>query len=333
MFIPRSHLKRVYFALLSGLSKDTSLLRRIRRDDLLLVLNFHRVSPERNPFWSPLHPAIFEDLLAFLKRHFEVVRFGDIDSAERRRPLAIISFDDGYHDFVEYAMPLLHKHGLRANQNIIPACVESGCPPWNVQLVDFLNSAPRSLIDELQLPGFSDRLAGDDADSKTRYGVALSRFLKSRPACERASLWPAVARLMERAGDWTMTRMMNLEDVRQASGNHEIGAHSYSHESMEFESNEFFESDLDRCFDYFSRSLRVPLFVYAFPNGSHRPEQIDVLQKRGIRYVLLVDEKFANRRGAVCPRFTIYGDSYQETKFRSLGYYSRGETAETVSRR
>jgi peptidoglycan/xylan/chitin deacetylase (PgdA/CDA1 family) len=266
-----------------------------------------------------------------LKRHFEVVRFGDVDSAEGRRPLAVLSFDDGYHDFVEYAMPLLHKHGLRANQNIIPACVESGCPPWNVQLVDFLNSVPRTLINELRVPGFSDRLAGDDEDSKTKYGVALSRFLKLRPARERASLWPAVARLMERAGDWTMTRMMTLDDVRQASGSHEIGAHSYSHESMEFESDEFFESDLDRCFDYFSRSLRMPLLVYAFPNGSRRPEQVDTLLKRGIRYVLLVDEKFASRRCAVCPRFTIYGDSYQEAKFRSLGHYARGVTADTAS--
>jgi peptidoglycan/xylan/chitin deacetylase (PgdA/CDA1 family) len=330
MVVSRSHLKRVYFTLMALLRRDARLLKKIRRDDLLLILNFHRISPERNPFWNPLHPAIFEDLLVFVKRHFDVVRFGDIDSADRTRPLAVISFDDGYHDFVEYAMPLLHKHRLAANQNIIPACVDSGCPPWNVQLVDFLNSAPRTLINELQLPGFPNRLAGDDADGKTRYGVALSRFLKSRPARERAALWPAVTGLMERTA-WGMTRMMSLEDVRQAAGSHEIGAHSYSHESMAHESNEFFETDLNRCFDYFDRNLRLPLHVYAFPNGSYRPEHLAILQKSGIRHVLLVDEKFASRRSNVCPRFTIYGDSYQEAKFRALGYYSQGEAMERAS--
>lgn len=331
MLVQRSHLKRVFFTLLAGLGKDASLLQRIRRHDLLLVLNFHRVSPERNPFWGPLHPTLFEDLLIFLKRRFQMVRFCDLGSAEGRRPVAVLSFDDGYHDFVEYAMPLLHKHGLQVNQNIIPACVESGRPPWNVQLTDFLNSAPRTLINELRLPGFPERLAGEDTDSKTAYGVGLSRFLKSRPARERASLWSVVTQLMDRADDWTMTRMMRLAEVRQAADRHEIGAHSYSHESMEFESNEFFESDLDRCFDYFSQSLRIPLLIYAFPNGSYRPEQVEILRKRGIRRVLLVDEKFASRCGAVYPRFTIYGESNQEVKFRALGYYAKGEATETAS--
>lgn len=331
MLVPRSYLKRVYFTFLAGLGRDASLLQRIRRRDLLLVLNLHRVSPERNPFWSPLHPTLFEDLLIFLKRHFQVVRFCDLGSAEGGRPVAVLSFDDGYHDFVEYAMPLLHKHGLQANQNIIPACVESGRPPWNIQLTDFLNSAPRTLINELRLPGFREHLAGEDADSKTAYGVALNRFLKSQPALERASLWPAVTQLMDRADGWSTTRMMRLAEVRQAADRHEIGAHSYSHESMEFESNDFFESDLDRCFDYFSQSLRMPLLIYAFPNGSYRPEQVEILRKRGIRRVLLVDEKFASRHGAVYPRFTIYGESNQEVKFRALGYYAKGEATETAS--
>lgn len=331
MFIPRAHLKWGYFTLLSALRKDAGLIERIRRRDLVPVLNFHRVSPERNPFWSPLHPDLFEGLLVFLKRYFQAVRFDGVDSAERGKPIAVLSFDDGYQDFIEYAMPLLHKHGLQVNQNIIPDCVESGRPPWNVQLTDFLNAAPRTLINELRLPGFPDRLEGEDTDSKTRYGMALSRFLKSRPSCERASLWPAVARLMERAGDWPMTRMMNLEEVRQVAASHEIGAHSYSHESMEYESAEFFEHDLDRCFDYFSQRLRLPLLVYAFPNGSSRPEQVEVLRKRGIRHVLLVDEKFASRQCAVYPRFTMYGDSYQEVKFRALGYHAKGEATESCA--
>ncbi|TAJ10900.1 MAG: polysaccharide deacetylase family protein [Nitrospirae bacterium] len=321
--LSRAGLKWVYFTGLAAIGRGAGLLRRIRRDNLVVVLNLHQVSPRSNPFWSPLQPRLFEDLLRFMKRHFDVITFGELAAARGSRPVAILSFDDGYYDFVEYAMPLLHKHGMRANQNIVPSCVESGRPPWNVQLSDFLNGAPRTLINELRLPGFAEGLAGDDVDSKTRYGVALSRFLKTRSRQERQPLWSRVEQVMEKA-DWTMTRMMSAADVRAAGASQEIGVHSYAHDSMEFESDAFFEEDLDRCVAYFEDILRMPLSIYAFPNGSYRPIHLEILRRRGISHILLVDEKFARRPCAVCPRFTMYGDSPAETRFRALGYYAQG---------
>src|SRR5438128_1432440 len=121
----------------------------------MVVLNLHRVSPHGNAYWPPMHPTVFEDLLRFLSDRFEVTTFREIRQNRQRRPLAVLSFDDGYYDFVEYAAPLLAKYGLSANQNVIPECVISGLPPWNIQLSDFLQSAPRNLINRIKLDGFN----------------------------------------------------------------------------------------------------------------------------------------------------------------------------------
>jgi len=268
-------------------------------------------------------PRMFEDLLVFLKRHFEVTTFGALAAAGGSRPRAVISFDDGYYSFVEYAMPLLHKHGLRANQNVIPACIENGLAPWNVRLCDFLNSAPRHLIDEIRLPGFSSRLSVDGPDRKMRYGIALCEFLKARSRAERAPLWASVEEIMQKGGNPNATRMMNQQETLQAAASHEIGAHSYSHESMGFESNEFFEEDLQRCVRYFDERLRMPLSIYAFPNGSHREEQFKILNNTGIRHILLVGETFSNGHGSVYSRFTICGETCRETRFQALGCKAR----------
>ena len=56
-----------------------------------------------------------------------------------------------------------------------------------------------------------------------------------------------------------------------------IGAHSFSHESMGYESDSFFRADLMQCRNFFEQQLRLPLDAYAFPNGSYRPEQIQAL--------------------------------------------------------
>jgi peptidoglycan/xylan/chitin deacetylase (PgdA/CDA1 family) len=274
MVVRRARVKQLSFALLAAAGMDGRLLRRIRRQGLLTVLNLHRVSPHPDPCWPPLHPDLFEDLVVFLTCHFHVTGFSEImespDNGPSPRPRAILSFDDGYYDFVEYAMPILKRYGLTANQNIIPACVESGQPPWTVQLYDFLNAAPRNLINGLRLDGFSGRLRGEEPEHKLRYGLALSRFLKARPRQARTPLWDAIMRVMANiVGPVPTTRMMRLTDVRAAAQEgHDLGAHGYAHDSMALETDEFFLEDLANCRRFFEYRLQMPMTIYAFPNGS-----------------------------------------------------------------
>jgi len=314
----REKLKAGYYLLLDALGRDAWLLERIKREKLLVVLNLHQVSPHENPFWPPLHPKIFDGLLEFLKAHFEIVLFGDPQATKNEKPLAILSFDDGYHNFVEYAVPLLEKHGVRANMNIIPACVESGQPVWNVQLYDFLKAAPRALIDEITFPGIDLRLKNERYESKVHYGLGISRFLKNRPRNERCELWKGLERIMQRH-EFSFTRMMNRQEVLQISESNDVGAHSYSHESMEFEDNSFFENDLAKCHEYFREQLNLPLETYAFPNGSFRSEQVAILENNGIRNILIVGEDFSRPNNSIFSRFTIYGSSIGEVKYQALG--------------
>ena len=321
--LSRNQLKGLYFKLLALTRQDNRLLKTIRQKQHLVVLNLHQVSPHANPFWPPLHPRLFETLLVFLKANFQVVLFHDLDSVDVNQPQVILSFDDGYYDFIEYALPLLDKHGLRANMNVIPSCVESGEPIWNVKLYDFLNSAPKSLVDEIRLPGFAYRLQDESFQSKVQYGLKISRFLKNRPRQEREELWHEIEKLMRKI-DFHLTRMLNPDEVRELSIRHEIGVHSFSHESMAFEDNEYFKSDLEKCSNYFANQLMIDLDIYAFPNGSYRPEQIGILKEHGLEYALLVDENYARKDLRLFPRFTIYGSSASELKFRALGFNQKG---------
>jgi peptidoglycan/xylan/chitin deacetylase (PgdA/CDA1 family) len=267
---------------------------------------------------------VFEDLLKFLTTHFHLTLFRDLAHVPDDKPAAILSFDDGYYSFAEYAVPLLRKFKAPANMNVIPWCAQTGLPVWNVQLYDFLNVAPRQLVNEIRMPGFSEQLTGDDVDSKVRYGLAISRFLKNRPRLEREGLWGQVTSAMEKVGNLKFTRMMREGDIREASGQYEIGAHSFSHESMGFEGDDFFQSDLRKCLTYFQETLKLPLEIYAFPNGSYREEQIPLLEKEGVRHTLLVGETYADRRQNVYPRFTIYGETALEARFLALGYRRGG---------
>ena len=136
-------------------------------------------------------------------------------------------------------------------------------------------------------------------------------------------LWSEVSKVMSRASDIKATRMMNADEVREAAVTHEIGVHSYSHESMEFEDDEFFADDFRKCVGYFREELELPLEIYAFPNGSYRADQLTYLDEQGIRRILLVGENYARREQKVLPRFTVYGATPAEAKIRALGYNAR----------
>ena len=324
--IYKQQLKKFYYGAMKALRRDAAMLKEIRRNNHLVILNLHSVTPNFNPFYESMSPEIFEDLLMFLKQNFQVILFNQLESLEKSKANltpVIISFDDGYYDFIEYAMPVLHKYKLRANMNIIPRCIESSEPIWNVKLCDFLNAAPKKMIDEFRFHGFDYRLKDESKQSKMEYGLKICNFLKNRPRRERQELWRDIGRAMEKI-NFPLTRVMNLQEVKEISNEHEIGVHSYSHESMGYEENEFFKDDLEKCSRYFTESLQMPLNIYAFPNGSYRPEQIEILKEKSVKHILLVDECYAQINQSIYPRFTVYGLSKLETRFVSLGINNKG---------
>ena len=318
-------LRRAYVKTLEVLRLDRGLLRRIHAEGLTLVLNLHRVSPHESPFWPPLQPEMFSDLVTFLKGEFAVTTLSELASLDPKRAAVVLSFDDGYHDFIDHAAPILEAHGVRANMNVIPECVLTGRPIWNIRLYDGLAAAPPALFCELLVDGFSRPSASGSPHEKARYGARLAAHLKNRPFAERILLWRQVEAWLQRVEVKHPTRMMNVEEVRSIARTHEVGVHSYAHESMGFEDDAFFREDVSKCREFFASHLNLPLKIYAFPNGSYRPAHLEHLIEGGFEHILLVDEMVVRTRGRILPRLSLNASTSVELKLQALGHRARGE--------
>ena len=302
--------KRLAFVLLGSAPVLALRRRRLRKAGLTTILNLHRVHAYDRSAYAPLEPGLFDELLNYLKYHFSIVSLAEFDEP-RPRPKLILSFDDGYKDFIDVAMPILAKHGIKANQNVIPTSIESGLPPLNVLAQDFVGKAPRELVDRLEIPEFS---IGDHRN----LGMRLSAFLKNRPFGEQATLSEILLPQFFNWQEFHPTPVMTREEVRQVADAHEVGAHSYEHASMDHESDTYLVADVRRCRTYFEEVLGQGMHIYAFPNGSCREDQITLVRDAGVKHVLLVGERFA-RGGHVHHRFTFDARSMSEARFKSHG--------------
>ena len=106
-------------------SGGLGLYHRLRNRRQLTIVMFHRVlpetdprSPEADPAWT-VSPGVFEQCLDFFRDHYNVISLDDLLSAcENRSRLPdralLITFDDGWADNEEYALPLLEKRRLPA---------------------------------------------------------------------------------------------------------------------------------------------------------------------------------------------------------------------------
>jgi peptidoglycan/xylan/chitin deacetylase (PgdA/CDA1 family) len=207
---------------------------RHRNRDRLTAVAFHRVLPRSDPRFATSDPEytlpldVFEECLAFFRRHYHVVSFADVLRARRgehrlpERPL-LITFDDGWRDNVEYALPALRAARMPSVLFVAGAAVDRGTPFWQEQLVAAWRSGRLDAARARQLlhaAGAREAIDGDPL-APVRAGITALEALAPE----------ARDRLL--AGDILAGEphsMITSDDLRTlADAGVAIGAHGFSH--------------------------------------------------------------------------------------------------------
>ena len=305
--------KKIVFSILAKQTRLESRKKMLVRNNIVTVLNLHRVSPDTGSAYKAICPSFFDKIIIYLKKEFHICLFGDFEKIKAKKPKLILSFDDGYKDFIDYAVPILEKHNVRVNQNIIPYCIETGLPPVNVLLQDFIGKAPTELLKKIPLE--IDTTITDRGE----LGTKASFFIKYLPEIEFIPYRAELLDFLLNYPEYLCASVMNKKDILQISSVHEIGAHSFEHLSMESQDKEYFLNDLKKCKEYFLESLYLDCDIYCFPNGSATVEQIILAKKNGFQNVLLVGDKYSNTTSGIFNRFTFDVSSMNEAKYKSFG--------------
>jgi len=233
----------------------------------LLILTYHRVLAAADPLRpGEMTERAFERQAAVLRRWFNVLPLGE---GWRRTlqgdlpPRAVaITFDDGYADNAEIALPILERHGLTATFFVATGFLDGG-RMWNDTIIETLRQA-RTPLDLRDLDG--GMLETTDVDAQGRAVLAVIRAWKHLPPHERQR---RVDLLVERAGARPPNDlMMRSEQVRElAQSGMAIGAHTVTHPILRKIDDREAATEMSRSRATLEALTGAAVRTFAYPNG------------------------------------------------------------------
>lgn len=217
------------------------LYHRLRNADSLTVVMFHRTLRPDDPRWASCDPdyTLGEDLfvssLDFFRRHYRVVSLQDVLRARRGGtglpPRALlISFDDGWLDNVDYALPALRSAGLPAVMFVAADAVGARQPFYQERIVAAWRLGKLSL--ETLAASMAEH-ANDEAHDEASTGVAeLRRLIAKLETIPPESRRAVLERHADALNDG-LQHMIDVDDLaRLRAGGVELGLHGKSHVAM-----------------------------------------------------------------------------------------------------
>ena len=239
----------------------------------LSVLIFHRVLQQPDPiFPGEVDAQRFDQLMGLMKRSFNVLTVGDAAARLKvgrlpARALAI-TFDDGYADNAEIALPILQSHGLKASFFVATGFLDGG-RMWNDTVIETIRAAQATSLD---LSGFGFGTVDiRSADQRRQVIGSLLSKIKYLSLLERQD---GLQHLMAAAGvsDLPGNLMMRSDQVQQLHrAGMEIGGHTVNHPILRVLPDAQARSEIEQGKQTLESLIGAPVDVFAYPNG--KPDQ------------------------------------------------------------
>lgn len=262
-----------------------------------LVLMYHRVGPNSEGFAS-LDLSQFRAQMAWLKENCNPIGPEEIRESvtrgSRRKPLVLVTFDDGYRDFHDHAYPILKA--LRIPSLVFLSTVFMD-EPGRLLWPDMLHvAAQRAGPRRVRLPwDASAEIDLGREDGRRRLIRASKDYVKEiAEEAKEATLHELFASLgFDPAERRVERQMLSWDEVRATMDLTTYGGHTHTHPILSRISRELAEEEVRTCRERLvAETGRAPRH-FAYPNGRGRDftkETQDILRRHGFDIAYATEE-------------------------------------------
>lgn len=253
----------------------------------LSILNYHRVHPVTDPI-NPgeIDAERFAWQMELIANNFNVLTVGEASELLMKGQLPerslTITFDDGYADNAEIALPILNKYSLKATFFIATGYLDGG-RMWNDTVIESVRSFPSSTLDLSEKDLGSYSLENWD-DRHNAYSAIISK-IKHLSQEKRQYLVDWIASMVPGLGG-TAHLMMRSDQVAELHKNGmEIGGHTVTHPILSSIPDEQAKREIAEGRARLEEITGSRVKVFAYPNGKpgqdYLPKHCDMVRQQG----------------------------------------------------
>ena len=247
----------------------------------VLVLAYHRVLPEPDPESYPFDlglisatPEEFDWQMKLVSREFDPISLSDVGSYVRgrfklpRRPV-VVTFDDGYADNHDHALPILQRYGMPATVFTAVGHIGTDNLMWHDWAAYLCLRARSGEIPSLNGPQMLSE--SDPIASRRKVAHRFLSYLKTRPHTELLSTLADLRR--QHAGailpdELALSRPLTWDQVRHmAASGVEFGSHTTTHAILSRLDDQGLRAELVQSKAVLERELQMPCDSIAYPVG------------------------------------------------------------------
>lgn len=237
----------------------------------LSILIFHRVHADRDPlFPGEVTAQEFSAICGWIRQWFNPL--GLEEAAHRLAagtlPSApvVLTFDDGYADNHDVALPILNRHGLTATFFVSSGFLDGG-RMWNDTIIESVRRTSRESIELEDTPAAElGRLPCVTVDQKRVAINMVLRTVKHLPFDQRHA---CVAAIQARAAAELPADLMLTSQQVQAlhRAGMTIGAHTINHPILAKLDDVSARREIDEGRRALQDIVGAPVSLFAYPNG------------------------------------------------------------------
>lgn len=282
----------------------------------LPVLIYHRVLPQRDPlFPTEVTAQDFDWQMQLLARSFQPLPLSEaarrLQSGSLPARAVCVTFDDGYADNHDVALPILQRHGVHATFFVAPGYLDGG-RMWNDTVIEALRRCAAERLDLTPL-GMG---VHDLSTSAARRNVidSLLAKLKYLPVPERHETSAAIGKLADVKLPTDL--MMSQAQVRALhTAGMGVGGHTDTHPILTRLNLEEARDEIARGREKLVRIIGQPIRLFAYPNGRPRSdygqEHVKLVQELGFEAAVSTARGVARMGSDLfqLPRFTPWDAS------------------------
>ena len=273
-----------------------------RNRKTLTVFMFHRVLPVASAAYAAAEKEFafsiegFSRCLDFIAKHYRVISLdelaGDV-AGLGRKPLALITFDDGWQDTLVHALPVLKEHGLPGVVFLSTEAILDATDRWWQDLLVEIVSDEGRCVQLLEVMGVVPENHG--AMNRLHW---LSAKLAELPIAERLQILQRIS-----PGENLGRQMIKPENLSDFSPVMAIGGHGHTHAPLTKLRDP--GEDLRTCHRYLSDKLGK-VSALSFPHGDLDATTELLARACGFDLIFSSESKI-NSIERVDPRNVVFG--------------------------